>query len=136
MRYFVRGVPFGCSAELPAYLQSPDCLLKGHPSLTIAASLHLQLAAVFRLDLNTLQTAVSFFDRILSLVYISSKQLQVCGLAALYFATKVLETAPFRAEEIEKYFSQVATPQGELVCMGRRSPLRARTPARAPSLQT
>ena len=71
-----------------------------------------QLTTAFHLDLNTLQTAVSFYDRILSLVPITTKQLQICGLAALFFATKVLEMAPFRAEEIDKYFSQVASAKG------------------------
>ena len=84
-----------------------------------------QLATVFRLDLNTLQTAVSFYDRILSMVQISSKQLQICGLAALYFATKVLETAPFRAEEVEKYFAQVAAPKGMSVVSWVRVRLRS-----------
>lgn len=87
-------------------------VLRGPPHCRPLPRCRSQLSVVFRLDLNTFQTAVSFFDRILSLVHISSKQLQICGLAALFFATKVLETAPFRAEEIEKYFSQVATPKG------------------------
>ncbi len=69
----------------------------------------LQLALVFCLDLDTIQTATTIFDRTLSAVPIRSSQLQTCALAALFFTVKILESQPFHAVEIEKYFSKVGT---------------------------
>jgi hypothetical protein len=62
------------------------------------------------MDLDTIQATTAIFDRTLSAVAIRPKQLQVCALTALFFTVKVLESHPFRAKELEKYFSAVATP--------------------------